>query len=46
MLNGNCWVLMAINYATSWPVAKAVPDAMEEIVAKFLHEIYITYRAP
>jgi transposase InsO family protein len=37
---------MAIDYATSWPVTKAIPDTMEEMVTEFLHEIYVTYRAP
>jgi hypothetical protein len=46
MLNGNCWVLIAINYATGWLVTKAIPDTMEEMVAEFLHKIYVIYGAP
>jgi transposase InsO family protein len=44
--NGNRWLITAIDYATGWPVAKAVPDATEEAIAEFLHEIYVNYGAP
>lgn len=30
-LNGNRWIITAIDYATGWPVARAVPDATEEV---------------
>lgn len=45
--NGNCWIITAIDYATGWPVARAVPDATEETLAKFLHDdIFALYGAP
>jgi hypothetical protein len=31
--NGNKWIITAIDYATGWPVAKAVPDATDEAAA-------------
>lgn len=37
---------MAINYATSWLVAKAILDIIEETVIELLYKIYIIYRAP
>jgi len=39
------WILTAIDFATSWPVAKAVKDATDEAVADFLFEIYCQYGA-
>jgi hypothetical protein len=45
--NKNKWIITAIDYATGWPVAKAVPEATEEAIARFLHEdIFINYGAP
>jgi hypothetical protein len=45
-LNGNKWIITAINYATSWLVVKAVPDATNEAIAEFLHEeIFVNYGA-
>ena len=44
---GNRWIITAIDYATGWPVAKAVPRATEEVIADFLYEeIYMHYGAP
>jgi hypothetical protein len=44
--NGNKWIITAIDYATGWPVAKAVPDATDEAIAEFLHEeIFVNYGA-
>jgi hypothetical protein len=44
--NRNKWIITAINYATSWPVAKAVPNATNEAIAEFLHkEIFVNYSA-
>ena len=46
-LNGNKWLLTAIDIATGWPLAKAVPEATDEVVADFLYEeIYCHYGAP
>jgi hypothetical protein len=43
-LNGNKWIITAINYATSWLVIKAVPDITNEAIAEFLYkEIFINY---
>jgi hypothetical protein len=44
--NGNRWIITAIDYATGWPVAKAVPDATEEAIGQFLYEeIFVHYGA-
>ena len=44
---GNRWIITAIDYATGWPVARAVPRATEEAIADFLYEeIYMHYGAP
>ncbi|KAG2190783.1 hypothetical protein INT47_012934, partial [Mucor saturninus] len=37
-INGNRWILVAVDYATNWPIARAVPDATGEAIAKFLYE--------
>jgi hypothetical protein len=45
-LNGNKWIIIAIDYATGWLVAKAIPDATNEAIAEFLHEeIFVNYGA-
>ena len=44
---GNRWIITAIDYATGWPVARAVPNATEEAIADFIYEeIYLHYGAP
>jgi hypothetical protein len=46
-INGNRWIICAIDYATSWPVVQAVPSATAEVVAQFIYEkIYIEYGPP
>jgi hypothetical protein len=35
---GNRWILVAVDYATSWPIARAVPAATGEAIANFLYE--------
>ena len=37
-LKGNRWLLVAVDYATNWPVARAVPVASKEAVADFIYE--------
>ena len=45
--DGNCWIITAIDYATGWPIAKAVKDGTEETVAEFIfQEIYMHFGAP
>jgi len=45
--DGNRWILTAVDYATGWPLAKALPFATEEAIAEFIfHEIYMHYGAP
>jgi len=45
--SGNRWIITAIDYATSWPVAKAVAVATEDVIADFIFdEIYMHYGAP
>jgi len=40
-MDGNRWIMTAIDYATGWPIAKAIPKATEEAIAEFIHdEIY------
>ena len=44
---GNRWIITAIDYATGWPVAKAIPKATEDAIADFIfEEIYMHYGAP
>ena len=44
---GNRWILTAVDYATGWPLAKALPDAMEDAIVEFIfQEIYMHYGAP
>jgi hypothetical protein len=44
---GNRWIVTAIEYLTGWPIAKALPDAKAETIAKFIHnEITMVYGAP
>jgi hypothetical protein len=36
-----------VDYATGWPIAKALPAATEDAIAEFIfHEIYMHYGAP
>jgi hypothetical protein len=45
--SGNRWIITAIDYATGWPIAKAIPKATEEAIADFIYnEIYMHYGAP
>ena len=45
--DGNRWIITAIDYATGWPIAKAVPKATEDAIAEFIFdEIYMHYGAP
>ena len=45
--SGNRWIITAVDYATRWPVAKAVPDATAEALAEFIHdELYMHYGSP
>jgi hypothetical protein len=44
---GNRWIVTAIEYATGWPIAKAVPNAIKETIADFIYnEIYMHFGAP
>ncbi|CAF3434864.1 unnamed protein product [Rotaria socialis] len=46
-LNGNRWVLVAIDHTTKWPIVKAVQNAKHEIVAKFVYEeIVLNFGCP
>lgn len=45
--NGNRWIITAIDHATNWPVARALPDATAESVAQFLYEeIFLQFGCP
>jgi RNase H-like domain found in reverse transcriptase/Reverse transcriptase (RNA-dependent DNA polymerase)/Integrase zinc binding domain/Retroviral aspartyl protease len=45
--SGNKWILTAVDYATGWPLAKALPAATEDAIADFIfHDIYMHYGAP
>lgn len=47
MLNSNCWIVTAIDYATSWLVACVLKEAIEEGITHFLYkEIFINYGVP
>jgi hypothetical protein len=45
--DGNRWILTAIDYATGWPITKALPYAAEDAIAEFIFkEIYLQFGAP
>ena len=45
--NSNHWIITAIDYATGWPVACAVPESTKEDIGWFIHkEIFMNYGAP
>jgi hypothetical protein len=45
--DGNEYIITAIDYATGWPIAKAIKRATEDEIADFIfHEIYMHYGAP
>ncbi|OBZ81557.1 Transposon Tf2-9 polyprotein, partial [Choanephora cucurbitarum] len=37
-VKGNRWLLIGVDYATNWPVARALPVASREAVADFIYE--------
>ena len=37
-VKGNRWLLVGVDYATNWPIAKAIPVASKEAVADFIYE--------
>ena len=42
IMDGNRWIITAIDYATSWPIAKTIRKATIEIITEFIHnEIYM-----
>ena len=44
---GKRWIIVAVDYATGWPVAKAVAKATEDNIAEFIfNEIYMHFGAP
>src|SRR5438552_11956873 len=46
-INGNRWIITAIDYATGWPIAKSIPAATEDAIAEFIYnEIYMHFGAP
>ena len=46
-MDGNRWIITTIDYATDWPIAKAISKATEEAIAEFIYdEIYMHYGAP
>ena len=46
-VDGNVFIVTAIDYATGWPVAKAIPNQEALTIAKFIHEdIYALYGPP
>ena len=46
-MNGNRWIITAIDYATGWPIAKAIPATTEDAIAEFIYnEIYMHFGAP
>ena len=38
ILNDNKWILIVIDYATNWSIAKVIKNAKIETIVKFLHE--------
>ncbi|CEH19118.1 FOG: Transposon-encoded proteins with TYA, reverse transcriptase, integrase domains in various combinations [Ceraceosorus bombacis] len=46
-INGNRYLICAVDYATLWPIARAVPNASSEHVLRFLlEEIYPVFGLP
>jgi transposase InsO family protein len=44
---GKRWILTAVDYATGWPIAKALVNATEDAIAEFIfQEIYMHFGAP
>lgn len=41
-INGNKWLITAVDYTTNWPIAKALPAATKEAVAQFIYEEIVT----
>ena len=37
-INKNRWLLVAVDYATNWTIARAIPDATGKAIANFLYE--------
>ena len=37
-VNGNRWLITAVDYTTNWPIARAMPNASKEAVAQFIYE--------
>ncbi|CAD6923626.1 unnamed protein product [Tilletia controversa] len=45
--DGNRWIVTAVDYATGWPLARALPDAKAERIAEFIHnEVFMNFGAP
>jgi hypothetical protein len=36
--NGNRWIIMAVDYNTNWPIARALPNATADQIVKFIYE--------
>ncbi|CAF3028738.1 unnamed protein product [Rotaria sp. Silwood2] len=46
-LNGNRWILVAIDHTTKWPIVQVAQNAKHEIVAKFVYEeIVLNFGCP
>ena len=46
-IKGNKWLITAVDYATNWPIAKAMPVASKEAVANFIYEeIVVRFGCP
>ena len=44
---GNRWIVTAVDYATGWPVARALEDSTAKTIAEFFyHDIYLNYGPP
>jgi hypothetical protein len=44
--HGNRWIITAVDFATGWPVAKALPDAKATTIAAFLYDLCCMYGVP
>ena len=44
---GNRWLRVAVDYATNWPIARAVPQTTKETIADFIYdEIMMRFGCP
>jgi hypothetical protein len=46
MSNQKAYIIVATDYMTKWVEAEALPNAIEEVVIKFLFKLFVSYGLP